>query len=431
LQNKVSHAYLFSGIRGIGKTTLARLFAKSLNCSNRSKDCEPCNECSSCIEITNANSLDVLEIDGASNRGIDDIRNLNDTLGYATFEGRYKIFIIDEVHMLTKEAFNALLKSLEEPPDNVKFFLATTEPKKVLPTIVSRCQRFDLARIEAFAIIKKLRHVAKEYKVEVEDDALSLIARLSEGSLRDAESLFDQIICFDNTTISANTVYESLGFVSKQELFQLDLAYLNEEISFGFTLAHKLFTTGKDLGFFVETLFEHYRNISLLLLEKITLDSPSFSEEECEGYKKALEIYSLNQVLYILDYLTKLTLQQMRSNWKKIHLEMALLHIIQSKNRISIDQIMAHIQELKSQNPKEVLEIKQEKPVLPSKKPQENLVSVVQNSPSPAEAVEKPKSEQVQKPKEKETIKVPDSLRHETILRFAAVELNGSLKKNV
>jgi len=160
----VAHAYLFSGSRGVGKTTLARLFAKALNCTSLGNDGEPCNTCPSCIDITSGQSLDVIEIDGASNRGIDDIRQINETVGFAPSHGKYKIYIIDEVHMLTKEAFNALLKTLEEPPEKAKFFFATTEPHKVLPTIISRCQRFDLGRILPAQIFAKLGLIAKELK---------------------------------------------------------------------------------------------------------------------------------------------------------------------------------------------------------------------------------------------------------------------------
>ena len=194
--NRLAHAYLFCGSRGTGKTTLARVFAKALNCQSPTSDAEPCNKCSSCKEIAAGNALDVLEIDGASHRGIDDIRQINETVGYASSSGKYKIYIIDEVHMLTKEAFNALLKTLEEPPLKVIFLFATTEPHKVLPTILSRCQRFNLNRISLDTIVDKLRQIAIDQNVEIDEEALYLLAQRAEGGLRDAESLFDQIIAF-------------------------------------------------------------------------------------------------------------------------------------------------------------------------------------------------------------------------------------------
>jgi len=186
---RIGHAYLFCGSRGTGKTTLARLYAKALNCSNRTSESEPCNRCSSCQEIQSGRSLDVIEIDGASNRGIDDIRNINETVGYAASSGKYKIYIIDEVHMLTKEAFNALLKTLEEPPPHVLFFFATTEPHKVLPTIISRCQRFDLKRISPEKIIQKLATICTDLDIDMAEEGLRTVAIYAEGSMRDAESL--------------------------------------------------------------------------------------------------------------------------------------------------------------------------------------------------------------------------------------------------
>lgn len=182
--SKVAHAYLFCGGRGTGKTTLARLFAKALNCEKLNCDQEPCNQCSSCLDIMAGQSLDVIEIDGASNRGIDDIRQINEMVGYVPSHGRYKIYIIDEVHMLTKEAFNALLKTLEEPPPQAKFFFATTEAHKILPTIISRCQRFDLGRISITQITSKLEQIAKDLQRDVDADALHKIAELPIISLK-------------------------------------------------------------------------------------------------------------------------------------------------------------------------------------------------------------------------------------------------------
>lgn len=404
---KVSHAYLFSGIRGTGKTTLARLFAKAINCEHLSPDCEPCNECSSCIEISEGRSLDILEIDGASNRGIDDIRSLNETLSYATAKGRYKIFIIDEVHMLTKEAFNALLKSLEEPPQNVKFFLATTEPQKVLPTIVSRCQRFDLHRIPSGQMIQKLRLIGKELNVLMEDEALSLIAKLSEGSLRDAESLLDQMICLGKQPITASLIAEALGFVTKEDFFALDTAYHAGDLGFGFTLAGKLFTTGRDMTFFLENLLEHYRNIALLLLEKISLDYITALEVEKEGYQKACKIYSLEEVMYILDYLSGLIHQTTRPMFKKIHIEMVVLHIIESKKRVLLDDLIEHIAQgtpikIAKHEPKEIEKPEEKNPPIEVK--EENLQKRSTNQ---------------------------DSTRIENLLRFTQVELGATLNKNI
>lgn len=483
-KNKVSHAYLFCGIRGTGKTTLARLFAKALNCKNLSEECEPCNECSSCKEIAAGQSLEVIEIDGASNRGIDDIRNINETLGYAPAKGHYKIFIIDEVHMLTKEAFNALLKSLEEPPENVKFFFATTEPQKVLPTIVSRCQRFDLRRIERAEIIRKLRSIAKELDVEVENDAYALIARLSEGSLRDGESLFDQLVSLGTFPITARLIEDSLGFATRKELFEFDEAYDQEDMTYAFDLAKKLFTSGRDYFFFIENLLEHYRNIALIQYKKLALDAAHFTEEESEGYARAVKIYGNEKLLYIIDYLADLLAAKNRLTFKKIHLEMTLLHILQSKSRISIDQIVAKLDSLEQRET--TLEEKVEKqPVYdaaPIEKPlqppqaveepkvvesisapveQKKPVGSVEQTPADlnqtedaapqdlplndeklpfkkaykqeasSQTQESPIAVQVAEPQTAPVISKDEATRHETLMRFAQVELNGVLKKNL
>jgi len=248
---RLAQAYLFCGSRGTGKTTLARLLAKALNCQHPLPDQEPCNQCSSCREIISGMSLDVLEIDGASHRGIEDIRQINDAVGYAS-SGNYKVYIIDEVHMLTKEAFNALLKTLEEPPSKVKFFFATTEPHKVPPTILSRCQRFNLNRIPQTLIVKKLRHIAQQLGVQVDEDALHFLAQRAEGGLRDAESLFDQILAFEKGCVTVDSVTATLGLMPREIYFEIDQAGKEGQFVKAFEIADRVFSEGKDLSFFIE-----------------------------------------------------------------------------------------------------------------------------------------------------------------------------------
>ncbi len=409
LQKKASHAYLFTGIRGTGKTTLARIFAKALNCQSVTEGGEPCNNCPSCLEIMEGKSLDFIEIDGASNRGIDDIRNINETLGYRAVKGRYKIYLIDEVHMLTKEAFNALLKSLEEPPENVKFFFATTEPNKVLPTIISRCQRFDLTRISNAMIIKKLRSIAKELEIQVADEALAIIARSGEGSLRDAESLFDQISCMSQGPITADLVLEALGFIGKSDFFALDQAFQSEDLTFAFTFAGKLFSSGKDITYFLENLLEHYRNILLIHLKHLQIEDAFLTEEEKQGYRASLGIYGKSQLLHILDYLSDLIHQASRPTYKRVHLEMILLHILQARKRISLESIIKKLSDLEG-NP----------PLAQTSKPEiEKIVEQVVEKVVEKEVVAEPVFEK----------KAPPSVRNDTILRFAQVELGGTVKK--
>lgn len=346
--NRLAHAYLFCGCRGTGKTTLARVFSKALNCQQLTSDFEPCNKCQSCLEVSQGRSLDVMEIDGASHRGIDDIRQINETIGYAPSSGKYKIYIIDEVHMLTKEAFNALLKTLEEPPANVKFFFATTEPHKVLPTIMSRCQRFDLSRITFPLIQEKLSKIAQDLSLSCEEEALQLIAKLSEGSLRDAESLFDQVICYNEGTLTAEKVSASLGIVSLSTFFELDTAVEEQDFSYAFVLAEKIFSSGKDLSYFLDSLTEHFRTILAFQLGQ----PPHLSALYHKKYTHASsQIYSQEQCLYILDYLLGWIQQMSKSTFKRISIEMILLHIIRSKKRIPIDTLVRRLHEIQKTLP--------------------------------------------------------------------------------
>ena len=316
---KAAHAYLFCGSRGVGKTTLARLFAKALNCLEKGADMEPCNQCSSCLEIGTGQSLDVIEIDGASNRGIDDIRQINETALYSPSLGRYKIYIIDEVHMLTKEAFNALLKTLEEPPEKAKFFFATTESHKVLPTIVSRCQRFDLGRIQLSQITSKLEQIASDLERTAESEALHLIAAFSEGSLRDAESLFDQILCFAEGTVTAAAVRTALGLISQEHFFALDQAFSEAKAPFAFELVSILFSSGKDLSHFYEQLIEHVRNLSsarLLLGEEGKLALAfRISQPATSNLRASTPFF---QCLYLLEYLLRAESQLQKSACQRV-----------------------------------------------------------------------------------------------------------------
>jgi DNA polymerase-3 subunit gamma/tau len=434
IHDKVSHAYLFCGTRGTGKTTLARLFAKAINCEKITPEGEPCNVCSSCIEIAKGASLDVIEIDGASNRGIDDIRGINETLPYATFQGKYKIYLIDEVHMLTKEAFNALLKSLEEPPKNVKFFFATTEPQKVLPTILSRCQRFDLTRIRPFEIIKKLRSIAKEINVEIEDEALGLIAKLAEGSLRDAESLLDQVLCSNDSPITKATIVASLCLMGQEHFFALDEAYKKGDLSFAFDLAQDLFNNGKEVSHIIDGLLEHYRNIASIFVKKKEPETAFSSQDEIDGYKRASVVYTLEKILYLIEYLSDLQLQNGKVTFKKIHLEMILFRIIQSKNRVSIDEIVKRLSEIEGQEPPQPFpEVIKEIPVQlvePLKQELSNVEAPLK-AVTTVEKIEQPKAvpPPVKIQAAKSTEEKEKAVRRETLMHFAQVELGGSLKK--
>ncbi len=340
---RLAHAYLFCGCRGTGKTTLARVFAKALNCQNLTENQEPCNTCPSCLEVMSGRSLDVLEIDGASNRGIDDIRQINETIGYAPASGKFKIYIIDEVHMLTKEAFNALLKTLEEPPANVKFFFATTEPHKVLPTILSRCQRFDLNRISPETMQAKLSYIVQDLQINCAPDALALISHLSEGCLRDAESLLDQVICYAEQPITLDKVSETLGLMPRAAFFTLDAAINTQNLNYAFELSQSIFSTGKDLNHFLDNLVEHFRTH---LHIKLGRNPHIFDPEEKKQYLSSSSHYTEEQCLSILDYLIHWQQQLTKTPFKRISLEMILLHIIRSKYRLSLATLTKRLIEL-------------------------------------------------------------------------------------
>lgn len=388
---KLAHAYLFCGSRGTGKTTLARLFAKALMCPNLNDEFEPCNRCKSCEEIATSRSLDVIEIDGASHRGIDDIRQINETALFAPSTGSYKIYIIDEVHMLTKEAFNALLKTLEEPPEGVKFFFATTEPHKVLPTILSRSIRFDLIRIPHDKIIEKLSNIAKDLSRDVSLDALELIAQYSEGSLRDAESLLDQILCFDEGTITSGTVNQILGLLPRDLFFNLDEAVAKKDLSAPFAFVDQIYRSGKDLHFFLDGLIEHYR---LLLHLKLWPKKEFPLKTLKEYYEKAQPIYSQDQCISILDFLLKSSFDFQKTSLKRIHLEMILLEIVQSAEKVSLPQLVERLTKLQSSVKNFASHPVSEPSHKKEPKPLSQTVEVTKEEPKPAFQTTTPKAEE-------------------------------------
>jgi DNA polymerase III subunit gamma/tau len=402
--SRLAHAYLFCGLRGTGKTSLLRILAKAMNCQNLQADSEPCNACSSCLDIIHTRSLDVLEIDGASHRGIDDIRQINETIGYAPTHGTYKIYIIDEVHMLTKEAFNALLKPLEEPPPTVKFIFATTEPHKLLPTIVSRCQRFDLNRISPQLISKKLKQILESLEIPYEEDALLLISELSDGSLRDAESLLDQLICFDNSCITVKNAATTFALIDKSIFFRLDKAVEDYNLKVAFELSHELFSSGKDLYYFVNQLIEHYRN---LVQYKSDIFPILLFGNQHDHYKISSTYYTLEQCLDILDYLIHWQQMINKISVKQVLIETILLYIIRSKYRIHSSTLVQRLLQLESK-------------LQPAPAPIKTEVAQLEHTNTPSPIIQKPQS-----------ALLPSShhSRYDTLLRFAAVELEAIIKK--
>ncbi len=344
-QNRLAHAYLFVGPRGVGKTSTARILAKSLNCIN-GPTITPCGVCDNCREIAGGNSLDVIEIDGASNNSVEDVRQLRENVRYAPAKGRYKIYLIDEVHMLSSAAFNALLKTLEEPPEHVKFIFATTEPQKVLATILSRCQRFDLHRIPANLIAQHLQFIAKKEKITLQPAAAHAIARGAEGGLRDAESMLDQLVAFCGEEIAENDVLNVFGFTSEQTVSDLTGRILRGETPEAIDLLHEQSEAGKDMMRLMGDLIAYLRD---LLVFKAKPDA--LNEDVDPDVQKSLaayaELISIDRLLELIDQFAG---AEGRMKWapnKKLHFEVAIIKAIQSLGQATLDEVIEKLGELR------------------------------------------------------------------------------------
>lgn len=348
-QNRIASAYLFSGPRGVGKTTTARILAKAINCQNGPTP-TPCNECSSCKEITESRSLDVFEIDGASNRGIDEIRNLRENLRYAPSKGKHKIYIIDEVHMLTTEAFNALLKTLEEPPAKVLFIFATTEAHKVPATILSRCQRYDFRRIPLVEIVEQLQHICQAEDIEIDEESLYLIGKKSDGSMRDSQSLLDQVVSFCGQNIRINDVAELLGVIDQELFFECSDCLANRDIKAGLKLVDAIFAQGHDLGEFLNGMVEHFRN---LLVYRTTAEMALLEglESFSAKYETASRAFSDTDLLRMIQLASEASYQIKRSPNPKMILEMLLVKMIKMEKSVELNDLITRISNLKKQVP--------------------------------------------------------------------------------
>jgi DNA polymerase-3 subunit gamma/tau len=298
--DRLAHAYLFSGARGVGKTSVARILAKAINCEEGDPGI-PCNSCHSCLEITGGSSVDVQEIDGASNRGIDEIRELRENIKYMPTSSKFRVYIIDEVHMLTLPAFNALLKTLEEPPPHVKFIFATTEPHKVPVTILSRCQRFDFKRIPLNQIVTHLERIAQKEGIEISRSGLILIAREAEGSMRDAESLLDQVASFTGAKVNDVQITDILGIVDRELIFETSLAILQGAPEKCLEIVDRIYNYGHDIKEFYRALMDHFRNLLVCLIAPdAQMDLADSDREEIGRQAEMAGIETLQQILNLL-----------------------------------------------------------------------------------------------------------------------------------
>src|SRR5882724_3457755 len=345
-QKRIAHAYLFCGPRGTGKTTIARIFAKALNCTGGPKIDFDEND-SRVKEITEGRALDVLEIDGASNNGVEQVRELRETCKYAPANSPFKIYIIDEVHMLSTAAFNALLKTLEEPPAHVKFMFATTDPEKVLPTILSRCQRYDLRRIPAALITKHLAEIAGKEKVIIDAAALHAIARGADGGMRDAESTLDQLISFCGDKIEEADVLSMFGLAAQNQILGLSKAVLAGEIQTALTQLNELAQNGKDLGRLLGDLLNHFRNLLIYQVSKGDLKLLEASEAEVSALKEQAGLATTDAFTRVLEVLADAELNLRDAASKKIFLEVALLKAIEARNAIPIDSVLKQLNQLR------------------------------------------------------------------------------------
>ena len=320
--NRISHAYLFNGTRGTGKTTIAKIFAKTVNCLNM-RDNKPCGECLVCKCENTEEIPDIIEIDAASNNGVDEIRELKNKIKLMPVMCKYKVYIIDEVHMLSTGAFNALLKTLEEPPEHVIFILATTEPQKLPITIISRCQRFDFKKISIEKIVERLKFISEKEKIKISKDALNEIAKVSDGAMRDAIGMLDQLSSYANKEINVNDIYELKGSISKEELFKLTNFYIDKDIENLLNLIEEIYNNGKSFYLLVEDMLMLFRNILVCKKAEKYFDNKEISnKKEIEEISKKLDDKHIEN---IIDKLENLSKNIKNSNYPRVLFEVNVL----------------------------------------------------------------------------------------------------------
>lgn len=342
---RVAHAFLFTGPRGVGKTTTARLLAKALNCE-QGPTADACNTCGNCTEITAGHSLDVLEIDGASHTGVDNIRDLTEGIQYRPVKSRFRIIIIDEVHMLSNAAFNALLKTLEEPPPHVKFIFATTESRKIPPTITSRCQRYDFKRIALRELMQKLKSIAEQEGLTADDVGLALLAREADGSLRDAESLLDQVVAWSNGNVNEQTVRESLGVADRQALVRVVDAILARDAATALRLAGDLSEHGYDPRRLCHDLLEHFRNVALVKVNPELVSLTDLPDHEIAVVQRQAETRSLEDVQRLFQLTLRAEEDMQKTAYSQLVVEMTLVKLASQPAIVPIENALAQLDTL-------------------------------------------------------------------------------------
>ena len=343
--NNVGHAYLFCGTRGTGKTSTAKIFSRAVNCTNLHND-EPCNECENCREILEDKTMDVVEIDAASNNSVDDIRELRENVKYSPAKAKYKVYIIDEVHMLSQGAFNALLKTLEEPPSYVIFILATTEPHKIPATILSRCQRFDFKRVTVKDISLRMKYICEKEGIDADEKALNLIARNSQGALRDALSILDQCISFEGHTIRYNDVIELLGSVNIEQLFDLAESIIKENTKKSLQILNDFIIWGKDVRNLVNDLIDHFRNLMVCKISNDLDEIISLPEETIDLLKQQAETIDTNNLIRVLNILSEAQDGMKVSSNPRVLMEVTMMKIAQPMFDDSKEALLKRIENL-------------------------------------------------------------------------------------
>ena len=344
---RVAHAFLFSGARGVGKTSTARILAKTLNCE-KGVTHEPCNVCPLCIEITKGISTDVFEIDGASNNGVDDVRELRDSIKYLPSHSRYKIIIIDEVHMLSTNAFNALLKTLEEPPEHVKFIFATTEPHKLPVTILSRCQRFDFKRVTLTKIVARLREIAGKEGVTISDSSLALIARKGDGSMRDSLTALDQVLAFCGNNATDEDVVTLIGAVDRRLLAEISTTIFSADTQGVLEGVKKVDLVGYNMRQFCQELIEHFRHLLVIRSVKKPEDILDLTDAELEELRQQASAFSARDIQRRLTLLVKADNEMAHATFPRLILEMALLKATTLEPVIPISELLEKIKLLET-----------------------------------------------------------------------------------